>query len=1172
MKTLALVLSLITGFASLHSWASPRCEAFFNPGSNSLANSYEAQVYELIGEYKKRLGSGHDPFAGAVSPEIGDRIYQKLSVRIRNGKSQHSSYAIMNYNIKKTYLSETKFNDKLIDWVLQDSRYYLSQRNASKEDLQANIQALRLTLEYLRRFHVPEKIVDREGEEQSSDKKKDKKGEKKDEKKQQKQPFDPKFPKLPKNYKPHSKDTSGSGEKQERVRILEYAGITPTFAQAYFGTIIRHAPLPFQQAVLTQLRHVGAYRRTENMMELKLLGEHEAPLFVPKGMRPLQSSDPRARIEAQEDGSFLVRSQEALPQVIIPFIPDNNIQMSPVDRDVYTRRIGFNENEWPDLIRADILRKFKKEDGQTRPLDVARAIAKHINSEYLYSVHERPEEDPIDALKAGAFQCDMAAYIMMGLLRDVYGIPSRVVAGYKAKVALKSDGKKTYLVIPDQAHAWVEVFVNGEWHAFDPTPTKKDSQDDNQQQDDEYMTLEQIEDNKPQDESQEKKREEQKNSVSVPQTNKEKLQEKVKEDTDKRLGETKADLPETPDHFEDQLDVGSLSMQREEYRNVITERIMRILLRAALDPRASGVHAQSQLNHMARTIKRFPSEGLKLLYQKSLSAHKSDHPNMRDWIDELRAGLRDPRMDVNKSYQKVIDMIASLEAFSMTLDSGGRIRRPTELIATLKQVKLLLDKMASPASLDISLTRDLVKDLPMVPRQLLYEDYQFVNAGPNNPTINLAADLKAGKLNDLRLLSSLLPVSEFITNSNPYPEMMEVRTWQQDTMRPQGRDFLPLQRITDWPRAYLLNPHLGLERNIREGTAFIRTRRQRILIPSGMGREESERVTVVLYDTSGSMSGKPARFQAALIAAFVSQALSDLSPSGRQRHRVVIVPYDSTPKDGVPVYTVAQAIGIIRNYQSELKNTNGGTDIQLALMKAFQLILDAQAVADSPLASANIFLMGDGQADVDISKLMALRNQIDRTTILQMGFASINMTNPELVKLSQSTAEFGADRGMYREFTPDVIDEYLKNADSLDISKQEHFYTDQKPADIPAEVDALLSSAYAQSIQYLDHVAAGSTYASPQHHYDNLERIQWPSVKEVERPLENHLIRARQMLGGLTYAKGALLERVADDLIVNSQIITGIPFHQYSGHEIEHVRHILKQVAGRELGKKEGKP
>src|SRR6185312_949301 len=130
----------------------------------------------------------------------------------------------------------------------------------------------------------------------------------------------------------------------------------------------------------------------------------------------------------------------------------------------------------------------------------------------------------------------------------------------------------------------------------------------------------------------------------------------------------------------------------------------------------------------------------------------------------------------------------------------------------------------------------------------------------------------------------------------------------------------------------------SLEDNLKNGTAYVSTRRRRIQVPVGYGKEEAERITIVLYDTSGSMSGEPAKFQAGLISAFTAGALSDLAPSGKHRHRVVLVPFDDEVGKPIPITNAQEAIDVLRDYQKKLRNTGGGTDIQKAMIQAMALI------------------------------------------------------------------------------------------------------------------------------------------------------------------------------------------------------------------------------------------
>ena len=80
------------------------------------------------------------------------------------------------------------------------------------------------------------------------------------------------------------------------------------------------------------------------------------------------------------------------------------------------------------------------------------------------------DKTPLDALNKGAFQCDGS----LGLagFEDRYEIPTRVVGGYRAK-KYKKGKENSFLVLQNDLHVWVEVYADGAWHTFDPTPIKR---------------------------------------------------------------------------------------------------------------------------------------------------------------------------------------------------------------------------------------------------------------------------------------------------------------------------------------------------------------------------------------------------------------------------------------------------------------------------------------------------------------------------------------------------------------------------------------------------------------------------------------------------------------------------------------------------------------------------
>lgn len=103
------------------------------------------------------------------------------------------------------------------------------------------------------------------------------------------------------------------------------------------------------------------------------------------------------------------------------------------------------------------------------------AVKTYLEDNYLYSTEDLPRDeiDPISEFlfrkKTGA--CEYFATSMVLLLRDM-GIPARLVSGY-----LQGEYNEIgnfYLVRQTDAHAWTEVYLNGQWYPVDPSPRRLD--------------------------------------------------------------------------------------------------------------------------------------------------------------------------------------------------------------------------------------------------------------------------------------------------------------------------------------------------------------------------------------------------------------------------------------------------------------------------------------------------------------------------------------------------------------------------------------------------------------------------------------------------------------------------------------------------------------------------
>lgn len=1173
-----IILNVFAGTANANT-----CKNLFqenDPVQNHITNK-EPEIFDLIKDYIARLGPHQDPFSGIVNLSHGDQIFQRLSVRPKDGKWAHSSLGVINYNLKKTYSSPSSYNPKLVQWVIDDARFFLKLKDVELTELQSNLMALRYALNYTRRYKKIETVVDRDGNPQKPDEKKpDKKKpeDKKPEEEKKEEDSEPEYPELPEQYKPFTKDTEqkGDGKKQKKHRVAELNFEVPFFAQRFFSNISRSSNHPFQESVFpVTLPPPARGRNTGKVLTVRTFGKNRVTLFVPPLHKPLQPLDPRAKITRSESGGYVLTLTEPLNEVNIPVVEDTNISMMPHILELYTRAVGFQKKEWPAKLQTAILHRIREQDGKADPLRTAQAIADHLAKDYLYSVGPRSETDPVEALKVGAFQCDMAAYTMVALLRDVYKIPSRVVGGYRAKESSKGSNKNSYLVLPGEAHAWVEVFHDGRWNLFDPTPIKKDKKDDPKNSSaDEYQDrkLENTPDAEPESNPESDAKPDSKPDSQPRKKSDHKKQ--VDQDTQKRVEETEKNNDKNKDKDEKdgdevseltkedlikELEVGSLELEPPKNQNVLLNRLYRTILKISIDPTLRGQDVQENLARIANMIRHFTSEALREFYNVAKSAHTTDHPGLKEWVEQVIRLASS--QDVNKTYQEIHQIRSALEVYSKLLDREGFVTTPVELIETLKQAMVKLAELAHPDSKDIGLVQDFAKTLPAIVRRLLQQEFGLNSIGPNAQTKNLAKKLRNGDMNDLRLLSMLSPLSDFILNSTPRPEYIDIKTWQRDTSRPRGRDLLPLQRFSDLSRSIITQPGKSLEQNILDSTAYVLNRRKRVSIPAGHGSEEAERITIVLYDTSGSMSGEPGEFQAGLISAFTAKALSDVTPSGRHRHRVVIVPFDDSPGTPVKVTNSQEALSLIKNYHNQLQNTGGGTDIQKALLQAMALIADAEKRSGEPLAAANIVLMTDGGANINTQELYQARKAIDRQTPLQTMFIAINQTNPDLMKFAMDSQSMGSEKGFYREFTPDVISQILAESKEP-LKSADFFYTDKAAVEIPAEVYNLLEKALRLAREFSDKVAYSNQYIPAADHLKDFEKTRWLGTDHADRPLEEWLRQVQAKLDQPIFRNQRLTEKAIDDLFRNMEQLTGIQFNSFSGHEQERLRHILRKAAG----------
>ena len=1170
-------------------------EILKNDLNQELAAKASAQAQALENEYKKRLGVLADPFLFAYSPEKAQIIETQMTERRgAKGKMVPSPYAMAEVIRVKHILGDQEFKAQFVNEILRDAEVQLKDENADREILQQDFLALRELQNYLGLFAPPAPTVDQDGNPADEGAKKQDKQEKEKPPSQK-----PKYPEPHDDYKADASDTDSgdAGDKQEKMVVAQVNARVPFFEMGYYYDIRRptahNGNTFFSTPLIVDTKKPGLPRETGKTLIVNMLGGTQGRLILPVGYLPLQPFTSDAEIVPNVYGSYELNLTRPMDNVRIPLVEDKSIALPPVLKMAATP-VGYKFEEWPEDVRV-LIEHLKA--AKLTPYETAKRVEEFLRKNYLYRVKGRNTGDPIESMRKGAFRCDAAAYLMAAILRDQFHLPVRVADGYRSEYKNR-EAQERFLRMPQkEAHTWTEVYIDGRWYMFDPTPEKKDKVKDEEGEPDDAR-LDSLYDQEPeqnealeqnQQESDDQSRESDSQSDEKKKLSVEELKKKIAGDTEKTSAEVREqsekygnarDTSGENEEFKGLLDdtelqLGSLDGEPKLETNPFRRRLGRLLLRLALDPRYSGDQITNNLNLIRQFFYNIHSDDaeIKQFFNRAFEIHNEDHPPLVEWIDQVALHMK--TRPLGKTYNEVYRILESIQLYSELLDKNDAALKPIELQQALVRVLEILNRFAHPDSAAIATVKKFYDDLSPFLQSVLAEDFKgFTVPGPDQATKNVFNAMKSGKLDDLRLVSLLTHHADFILNSTPRPEFKEIRTWMRDTRRVTGRDILPLESVSQLPQSIMGQPSKSIEENINEGTAFSFVHRLRRLIQDGSGVDGSERVTVILYDVSGSMNGDWAKFQAALIAAFTSMAASDVNAQGQPRHKVLIIPFGMQPYPPIYVYNREQALDLIRHYQMQMGNRGDGTNYTAAILEGLHQIALAQQQAGNPLASANILLMGDGQdtiGETELQQFREARTQIDRDTPVQIMFAAINTTNPSLAKLAEESPAAGFAQGFYREFNSDTVHEIMAQAEDHSFLKDNtYMYSDKPPSVLPNDVLRLLQRASSLARAYSDAIVHQSqSFTSMDIQLQNWSRIPWPRQEIIDRPLQIQIKKLRaDFMYGLTVfqTNRRWMEYAASDICTNFAAITGIEPTQLSQKELEDFRHFIKFAAGRENG------
>jgi hypothetical protein len=146
-----------------------------------------------------------------------------------------------------------------------------------------------------------------------------------------------------------------------------------------------------------------------------------------------------------------------------------------LDNAVYSEQIKKHYLQLPanlDKRIVTLARDIVRLSGATNRYDAARAIERHLQTEYGYTLDlraggEQPLADFLFNVREG--HCEYFATALAVMLRS-QGIAARIVNGFQS--GEYNDAAGAFIVTQKEAHTWVEVYFpeNDAWVTFDPTP------------------------------------------------------------------------------------------------------------------------------------------------------------------------------------------------------------------------------------------------------------------------------------------------------------------------------------------------------------------------------------------------------------------------------------------------------------------------------------------------------------------------------------------------------------------------------------------------------------------------------------------------------------------------------------------------------------------------------
>jgi len=776
-------------------------------------------------------------------------------------------------------------------------------------------------------------------------------------------------------------------------------------------------------------------------------GASTAVVPVAYGSKPVVKTYADFRVVQPALGEYMVEGLNGKPlpeKMIFDIESSKREQLSAAQKAILTKKSKIRQDQWP----AHILEGIKKaqDNGGSDIATISEILSSWIKTDGPYKYFSENGQKPADTILEMAdmkeFNCDGGAQIGATLLRDFFGIPTRIVDGRGTSGKKDIDNQKYNVVdfsLP--RHAWIEVFIGDEWVPYDFTPTRKNPELE-QNKKEELEEENEVEETPEQQAKQtsEQKSKEQKKTPPPPKDQK-RAEQKPSEKPEKEKPE---DVPKPPPK-------PKYSKVPPGYKTPLGLLVRQMLLKT-LEPVARLL----KWNELETLLDGYLINHYSLAMQNKKA--KSDLQALTSRMYGMKEGTLVELLTEAKAQIHSDPTISYryLKAVKDFISEIGNLRELNEKEQHLHDelVSIMHDfsKLNHPSAKEEALTQSVLKGLPGETIKIIIRDRfpKVEKAGSVDQKAFVTA-LRNGGLDNIMQASLVGKHFNFLLNAEREHKLRYAKSiLRAYTLKNRNEDIV-LARPEDVAKferwildiQYNPDPVLMLLDNLLKDQQYMMGYRQQYATAGSQSTIERKH-TNIFFDISGSMHGRPAEVQASAIAAIVDKALSEKDPFGNHVHKVVLFPFGDTVHTGIHVTTAAEAKREVLNFLSRPTDATEGTNIQACFDAHFQMIKDSIKASNPSSADfsqrlklnrANMILLTDGGAYVDKQKTINEINALPGYVKTMFNLVALGGRNSTLEEIVQYTNTKNS-KSMVTEITAEMMEKFAIDAKKVDFDPE----------------------------------------------------------------------------------------------------------------------------------------